>query len=577
MEKILRKGNRQYSSQPWRDYDVTKPRNKIGKYTRTQCTGPIWGLLRRRDWRSVKTRSNAIIHNTLRESAHQIWIHLLCRQVRSNLITLWSNSVEPRSTLLREHVEIWTTGCFSWGHGRLIHDHGARWLTVLDPTDSECCHCHLATDPVQQVVVDRRLPAWALIARGSSTGQRAHTPTISPWRWAPHAVLNHKKCHWVQFGNAPCNQAQGRRRGGEEKGRLQCTRFQANAGRKVRQAPRLHDCARRRPDGLFIGTILLPSCASIHATSQSVPWDLRLLKCTPWLCSASLTLCPSPTNPRSRRKTQPYNGSRRGNGQGESLVGALHLLNNDVSCLEWDQKLEKLDSCLRSQCEYKVLSPVMWPSQHNDHVDLSTREHESNLSSCSRVEGQRHITHDRRKNRKKSWRFGVLHFKLVVIFLFTCFSMKNRGFERHALFHTTPVERHAHNTQHTIVFAAHFLVSTCSRWVSTFFFFFFGGRKGVSRPIINMLKPICGTWDSFFRSVETHFEVLESYLISLDWLIGSSFLCGGAGPFSVGEVTCLVNFFNDRYFSLRNTVKYVAHLIASWKDIACVPQGSLKQ
>ena len=35
--------------------------------------------------------------------------------------------------------------------------------------------------------------------------------------------------------------------------------FRANAGRKVRQVPRLHDCARRRPDGLFIGTILLPS------------------------------------------------------------------------------------------------------------------------------------------------------------------------------------------------------------------------------------------------------------------------------------------------------------------------------
>ena len=130
-------------------------------------------------------------------------------------------------------------------------------------------------------------------------------------------------------------------------------------------------------------------------------------------------------------------------------------------------------------------------AQHNDHVDLSTREHESNLSSCSRVEDNAtsHMT-PRRTGKKKLtvWRSTL---QTCCHFSFCLFLGENRGLERHALFHTTPVERHAHNTQHTRVFEAHFLVSTCSRWVSTFFFL--EGGRVVSRPIINMLKPICWT------------------------------------------------------------------------------------
>ena len=44
----------------WRSREL-QCSSKIGKYTTTQCTWPIWGLLRRRDWRSIKpdlTRSS---------------------------------------------------------------------------------------------------------------------------------------------------------------------------------------------------------------------------------------------------------------------------------------------------------------------------------------------------------------------------------------------------------------------------------------------------------------------------------------------------------------------------------------
>ena len=75
VEKILRKGDRRLfftvvspmsiHLHKQRNNDVTKPRiavnKKIGKYTRTQFAGLIWGLLRRRDWRSIEqdqTRSS---------------------------------------------------------------------------------------------------------------------------------------------------------------------------------------------------------------------------------------------------------------------------------------------------------------------------------------------------------------------------------------------------------------------------------------------------------------------------------------------------------------------------------------
>ena len=75
VEKKKRNGDRRYSSQPWvlcpyiyTSRGITTWRSpelqctsKIGKYTRTQHTGPTWGLLRRMDWRSIKqdlTRSS---------------------------------------------------------------------------------------------------------------------------------------------------------------------------------------------------------------------------------------------------------------------------------------------------------------------------------------------------------------------------------------------------------------------------------------------------------------------------------------------------------------------------------------
>ena len=52
---------------------------------------------------------------------------------------------------------------------------------------------------------------------------------------------------------------------------------------------------------------------------------------------------------------------------------------------------------------------------------------------------------------------------------------------------------------------------------------------------------------------------------------------GGAWPFSVGGVICLVNSVNERDFSLLNSVKHDSYLITSKRDFVCLTQGSLRQ
>ena len=52
---------------------------------------------------------------------------------------------------------------------------------------------------------------------------------------------------------------------------------------------------------------------------------------------------------------------------------------------------------------------------------------------------------------------------------------------------------------------------------------------------------------------------------------------GGAWPFLVGGVICLVNSVNERDLSLLNSVKYDSYLITSQRDFVCLTQGSLRQ
>ena len=52
---------------------------------------------------------------------------------------------------------------------------------------------------------------------------------------------------------------------------------------------------------------------------------------------------------------------------------------------------------------------------------------------------------------------------------------------------------------------------------------------------------------------------------------------GGAWPFLVGGVICLVNSVDERDLSLLNCVKYDSCLIASERDFVCLTQGSLRQ
>ena len=58
-------------------------------------------------------------------------------------------------------------------------------------------------------------------------------------------------------------------------------------------------------------------------------------------------------------------------------------------------------------------------AQHNDHVDLSTREHESNLSSCSFVEDNatsRMTPREQEKKKLTVWR-STLQTLLSFFFL----------------------------------------------------------------------------------------------------------------------------------------------------------------
>ena len=46
---------------------------------------------------------------------------------------------------------------------------------------------------------------------------------------------------------------------------------------------------------------------------------------------------------------------------------------------------------------------------------------------------------------------------------------------------------------------------------------------------------------------------------------------GGAWPFFLGEVICLVTSFDDLDVSIPNGVQYDSYLIVSWRDIVCIP------
>ena len=52
---------------------------------------------------------------------------------------------------------------------------------------------------------------------------------------------------------------------------------------------------------------------------------------------------------------------------------------------------------------------------------------------------------------------------------------------------------------------------------------------------------------------------------------------GGAWPFSVCGVICLVNSVNELVLILVNSVKYDSYLITSQRDFLCLTQGSLRQ
>ena len=50
-------------------------------------------------------------------------------------------------------------------------------------------------------------------------------------------------------------------------------------------------------------------------------------------------------------------------------------------------------------------------------------------------------------------------------------------------------------------------------------------------------------------------------------------MTGGAWPFLVGGVICLVNSVNERDLSLLNSGKYDSYLITSWRDFVCALSG----
>ena len=52
---------------------------------------------------------------------------------------------------------------------------------------------------------------------------------------------------------------------------------------------------------------------------------------------------------------------------------------------------------------------------------------------------------------------------------------------------------------------------------------------------------------------------------------------GGAWPFSVGGVICLLNSLDERDLAMLNSVKCDSYLITSWRDFVCPTQGSLRQ
>ncbi len=52
---------------------------------------------------------------------------------------------------------------------------------------------------------------------------------------------------------------------------------------------------------------------------------------------------------------------------------------------------------------------------------------------------------------------------------------------------------------------------------------------------------------------------------------------GGAWPFLVGGVICLVNSVNERDLDLLNSMANPRFVHASWRDYRCVADGSSRQ
>ena len=103
----------------------------------------------------------------------------------------------------------------------------------------------------------------------------------------------------------------------------------------------------------------------------------------------------------------------------------------------------------------------------------------------------------------------------------------------------------------------------------------------VETHFLGVLRPFEGVETHFF---ETHFGHVETCGFCGWWLLtgldGGPFLDsvgGGAWPFLFGDVICLVDHFNDRDFSLLNSVQHDSYLTAFYKDTVCATEGCVRQ
>ena len=86
-------------------------------------------------------------------------------------------------------------------------------INSVGPTDSECCHCNLATDPVHRWLLTDAFPPepdrpWFLHRTARAHANDFAMAVGLPTRSQPQEVA-------IEYNSAmrPCNQAQGRRRG----------------------------------------------------------------------------------------------------------------------------------------------------------------------------------------------------------------------------------------------------------------------------------------------------------------------------------------------------------------------------